>query len=254
MTVATQGIASRVPCTDKQEYPGPIGDPDSHETLHRLLERHPPGKALDVPTGRGGIAMFLRDRGWEVQCGDIDPGHFALKGVAFQCVDLNQSLPFQSGEFDLITCVNAVHRIYNLAGLLREFRRVLKPGGTLYINVHNYADIMCRLRFLFTGSMDTKVNTGGALQTIDDPIAHLRIYVLYPQIANSLEASGFRIEMTRRASVRAYHRLLGPIAWLLRPMGWVIPQRLSIPNHVQTMNSGELCPGGRYVCIVATAI
>lgn len=253
MRVAIPSTECDPAAKQRREYPEPIGDHDSHETLFKLLDRHPPGRALDVPTGLGGVAMFLKDRGWDVQCGDIDPGHFTLKDVPFARVDMNQKLPFQTGEFDLVACVNAVHRIYNMNGLFREFRRILKPGGTLYINVHNYADIMCRLRFLFTGSMDTKVNTGGALQTIDDPIAHVRIGVLYPQIATALEQSGFRIESVHRTSVRSYHRLLTPVAWLLRPFGWMVPAKLAKLNHVAAMNSSELCPGGRYVCIRAIA-
>jgi SAM-dependent methyltransferase len=235
-----------------EAYAPPIGDPSSHEVLRELLKRHRPGRALDAPAGYGGITRFLMDRGWDVRPADVDPGLFQLDDVDLTLLDLNHRLPFSDQEFDLVVCANAIHRIYNISGVIREFHRVLRPGGTLYINMRNYAHILCRVRFFITGSLDTRVNEGGAQQTIVDPAANVRAHVLYPQVANAMERAGFTVETVQAAAVRRSNRLLAPLALPMRLLGRLVPKDRARRDHVRMMNSPALCPGGRYICVAAT--
>ena len=43
------------------------------------------------------------------------------------------SLPYETGFFDLVYCVNAFHHFPDKRGFLSEARKVLKPGGVLAI-------------------------------------------------------------------------------------------------------------------------
>ncbi|MGE0479226.1 MAG: class I SAM-dependent methyltransferase [Phycisphaerae bacterium] len=43
----------------------------------------------------------------------------------------SQFLPFQDGTFDIVTCCNSFHHYPRQAEVVREFRRVLRPGGML---------------------------------------------------------------------------------------------------------------------------
>jgi ubiquinone/menaquinone biosynthesis C-methylase UbiE len=57
----------------------------------------------------------------------------------FVLVD-NLKLPFKDASFDIIYCLSALHHIPSQElrqALLGEFRRVLKPGGTLVLTVWN---------------------------------------------------------------------------------------------------------------------
>lgn len=47
--------------------------------------------------------------------------------------DPSGTLPFKAGEFDLITCFGVLHHIPNVSHVLREFHRVLAPGGVALI-------------------------------------------------------------------------------------------------------------------------
>ena len=78
----------------------------------------------------------------------------------------------------MVVCANALHRLFNVGGAVREFHRVLRPGGRLIVNANNYANVVARLRFLLGGSMDSRVNDGLCQQSIEHPEANLRFYLL----------------------------------------------------------------------------
>lgn len=44
-----------------------------------------------------------------------------------------EHLPFADASFDLLTCSNSFHHYPHQAAVVREFRRVLRPGGRLMI-------------------------------------------------------------------------------------------------------------------------
>jgi SAM-dependent methyltransferase len=48
-------------------------------------------------------------------------------------------LPFADSRFDLVTAIETHYYWPDLAGSMREIRRVLKPGGTLVIIAESYA-------------------------------------------------------------------------------------------------------------------
>src|SRR5262249_36012910 len=152
-------------------------------------------------------------------CADIDPGNFRLPHLPLATVDLNRTLSFKDGEFDAVVCANAVHRLYNPAGCIREFARILRPGGRLYINVNNYSHIGKRLRFLVSASIDNQVNSPIAQQPTDAPEANIRLAVHLPLLCNALERAGLTIERIRPSAMGPAHYLLAPLAFVLTGAG-----------------------------------
>ena len=58
--------------------------------------------------------------------------------VSFQRVDLDARLPFPDASFDAVVSVNTLYALREPQRALAEFRRVLKPRGTLvYANPHD---------------------------------------------------------------------------------------------------------------------
>ena len=57
-------------------------------------------------------------------------------GVSFR-VGSAESLPFEDGEFDLVSFVNVLHHVEDPHTVLMEARRVLRPGGLLLIRDHD---------------------------------------------------------------------------------------------------------------------
>jgi ubiquinone/menaquinone biosynthesis C-methylase UbiE len=101
------------------------------------------GRALEIGAGTGYFALNLLRAGIveSVVCTDISPGMLtALKGNAerLEVADRVQTvacdaeaLPFADQSFDLVCGHAVLHHLPELAGAFSEFRRVLRPGGTL---------------------------------------------------------------------------------------------------------------------------
>lgn len=231
-----------------------IGGEYSHDTLRRVIEGERPSRVLDAPAGTGVMSQFLRERGWDVHCADIDPGHFAAQGFPFEQVDLNRTLPYPDASFDTVVCANGLHRLFNPGGAITQFFRVLKPGGHLHLTINNYASIGKRLRFLIYGSITNTINECRYLQNTDAPEANVRHHLFYPQLAYLLEQAGFQIVSIQAASVTWRHRLMAPLSWLVWLCTLGIAKRAFDRNRVRQTRSMAICGGGKYLYVRAQKV
>jgi ubiquinone/menaquinone biosynthesis C-methylase UbiE len=96
-------------------------------------------RVLDVAAGSGNVALRAVARGAEVVASDLTPESFAggqrearEQGLALEWVEADaQDLPFDDGEFDVVTSsVGAMFAPDHLA-VARELLRVCRPGGTI---------------------------------------------------------------------------------------------------------------------------
>lgn len=92
---------------------------------------------LDVGCGNGAAASYIaRKYKLDVTGVDVDPEQIrlaaenstGLKNIRFLTVDGTQ-LPFQDGEFDVVSTFKTTHHIPNWEDALCEMARVLKPNG-----------------------------------------------------------------------------------------------------------------------------
>ncbi len=106
------------------------------------------GRALDVGAGRGIASYALVKDGFEVTALEPDPsaivGAAAIRslaegqGLAIQVTEeLSEKLPFDDQSFDVVFARAVLHHIGDLDAAMREFRRVLKPGG-LFIAIREH--------------------------------------------------------------------------------------------------------------------
>lgn len=113
--------------------------------LRRMLATLAPRgheRVLDVATGGGHTAAALAPFVAEVVAFDLLPemlheartlfreGHVA--NAACVAGDVHD-LPFAEGAFHLVTCRSAPHHFADLFAACAELRRVLQPGGRLYV-------------------------------------------------------------------------------------------------------------------------
>jgi ubiquinone/menaquinone biosynthesis C-methylase UbiE len=128
------------------EWDNRYGKGERAESVRRVASRFDLGEdavILDVGSGTGAILPRLLEAAgrqgfvcavdYSVEMIRRGRNKFAGRGpVGFQ-VAAAEFLPCRSGRFDHVVCFGLFPHLDNRQAALREFRRVLKPGGTLII-------------------------------------------------------------------------------------------------------------------------
>lgn len=135
-----------------------------------VTRRHPRVTAarsvLDVGCGAGLVLAALREPGRRV-CG-VEMSAEAVRsleerGMEGRAVDLEADrLPFGDGEFDVVLCYDVIEHVFAPGRLLAEIRRVVRPGGAVFLCVPNTLNLFNRMIFLsgrFVDIMDTSHHT-----------------------------------------------------------------------------------------------
>jgi SAM-dependent methyltransferase len=116
---------------------------EEQDRLAALLQLRRGLRVLDIACGSGGPALRLAALfGCSVIGIDIQAEGVAnarrltaerrLTDLArFEQVDASQALPFAEHSFDAILCIDAINHLPDRAATLRDWQRVLAPGGRL---------------------------------------------------------------------------------------------------------------------------
>lgn len=112
-----------------------------HDMLERRVEGVPGASVLDLGSGTGDMLRRFEKRGAERLLGiDVSVGMLevarGLAGDSSRIEYVNssvESLPLADDEFDIALSCIAFHHFPDPEGALAEVRRVLRPGGRLYL-------------------------------------------------------------------------------------------------------------------------
>jgi ubiquinone/menaquinone biosynthesis C-methylase UbiE len=122
---------------DTEFQPAPL-ESETWEVLTRLLGDGT-GSLLDVGCGTGSYTAALAKRGWNPTGIDISEDMLRLaraRGIRAVHADAT-SLPFGDASFDAAISVFTNTDVDDLAAVVREIARVLRPGAPLvYLAVH----------------------------------------------------------------------------------------------------------------------
>lgn len=108
----------------------------------RLLAQISFTRVLDVGTGTGRHALKLARRGASVTALDQSPQMLAVARqvaqserlpIDFRLHSLEDGLPFEANQFDLLICALTLCHVPNLAHTLQEFARVVQDEGHVFI-------------------------------------------------------------------------------------------------------------------------
>jgi SAM-dependent methyltransferase len=114
---------------------------DEFDRFISWLGLTPGGHVLEVASGSGGPALYLAEKsGCRVTGIDASESGVATATraaadanqsgrVSFRLADANASLPFEDESFDAVVCTDSMNHLPDRAGVLREWRRVLRAGG-----------------------------------------------------------------------------------------------------------------------------
>lgn len=225
---------------------------ETHDWVLGALSKERKGTLLDIPAGTGALAVRLRDIGFSVSCCDINPHIFSVQDIGFKKGDLSQSLPYPSESFDFITCIEGLEHVENPFNAVREFYRLLTPGGKLFVSLPNYLNIERRLRFLITG-LFSKVPSPRRLgkERFDD-LSMLHINNLtYPILKLILEHSGFKILHLDRNKKKKRMKWLLPVVWAIRFYCVFWSKEKREEYHLKETLSPQLMMGGNTLILVA---
>jgi SAM-dependent methyltransferase len=123
-----------------------------------ILDVLPVGDALDAACGTGRFAARLATRGHRVVGVDsspemLDVARTNVPGAEFHLGDLDE-LPVLDASVDLVVCALALAHVPDVAPVMAEFARVIRPGGHVVISdVHH--------ELVFRGSVTRALGPNG---------------------------------------------------------------------------------------------
>ncbi|PYP83654.1 MAG: methyltransferase type 11 [Blastocatellia bacterium AA13] len=113
--------------------------------LDRAMRRRGNPRLLDVGCGTGYSLAWLRERYQSSAAFGVDVSMHAAalwkrRSVDTVAVASADSLPFESGKFDLVTCFDVIYQLdeTRAAAAFAEVNRVLTPGGLFFIREPAY--------------------------------------------------------------------------------------------------------------------
>ncbi len=233
----------------------PLSRNEIHEKILEMMGQEPRGRVLDVPTGTGILANRLRKMGFEVSCCDINPSFFSIPDLEMKIGDLNQSLPYPDEYFDYLICLDGIEHLENPYNAVREFGRIVKKGGRIYLSTPNYLNIERRLRFLFMGTF-SKIPTHETVREIwkgDLSMVHLSP-INFPLLKFAMEHYGFRILRLERDKVKRRMSWLLPMVWLIRLYVLLASSKRRQIYRLNETTQDEIIMGGNTLIIVGEKV
>jgi len=97
-------------------------------------------KILDAGCGNGEFSEFIKNMGFDVVGIDIsvsavEKAKTRNPGIDFRVQSVEDLLPFNDGEFDVIWSTEVLEHVFDVHSCLCQFNRILKPDGQLILTV-----------------------------------------------------------------------------------------------------------------------
>jgi 2-polyprenyl-3-methyl-5-hydroxy-6-metoxy-1,4-benzoquinol methylase len=101
------------------------------------------GKLLDMGSGTGAFAGYMKKAGWQVTGLEPDEGARKVAYEEFGVVlsDTSSFYELAPAQFDVITLWHVLEHVHELQSYVQQLKKLLKPTGKLIIAVPNYTSV-----------------------------------------------------------------------------------------------------------------
>lgn len=180
-------------------------------------------EVLEVGVNPGHFTELLVGAGFRVRGVDLDPERrrdlWRRLGVEVRRVNLEREpLPFDAATFDWVVFSEVIeHLVYSPLPVLREFWRVLRPGGRVLITTPNELYLKSRLRTILRAILWTSLT----------PRAEFRHQML--------------LEGEARYTTHARTYTMDELTWLVEQAGFrIVQRRFEAPRERVGLEAGRL--------------
>ena len=109
-------------------------------------------KIVDFPAGNGITSRLIKEIGATPYPFDLFPEYFNVEGIDCQRANITSGIPLEQSIADAVICQEGIEHFSDQLNALKEFNRILKPGGTLLVTTPNYSNIRAKLSYLLSES------------------------------------------------------------------------------------------------------
>ena len=228
--------------------------PKARESIHKVIvdwfSNQPRGKLLDAPAGYGHLSMRLKELGFEVICGEIEPEIFKVPEIKCIFTDLNRRIQAADESFDYVCCVDGLEHMTDPYRAVEEFSRVLRTDGVGIFSIPNYSNIEKRFRYFIKGSL-TKPKTvedykNAGLNLFDFHNSPLTITIL----DFIFGINGLKIEAILRDKVKKKQYLFYPLVLVLRIIARLSSDHSRRKNRYDITLRNEVIFGGNTLIFI----
>jgi len=207
--------------------------------VERVLARfaQPGERAIDLGAGSGLLATRMRELEWNVMGADKGVRGFKA-ALPFQEVDLNDrefSKKIGEGQFSMVTAVEVIEHVEAPINLLRNARRLLKPGGRVVITTPNVDNVSARVKFLLTER----------IRMMDETSEPTHISPVFWDLFQRqfLPLAGLRVQEHHFHPANGYIGTRRRYSWMMRGLSWFVRGECKFgDNHIFVLQAREETP------------
>lgn len=235
-----------------RQFPG-FSRSEIHPIVATMITQHPRGSILDFPAGAGALSWRLHNDGFQITAADKVVNSFLNPELPVVEADLNTRFPFPDETFDYACFVEGPEHVENVFHCFREFSRILKPGGMLFLSMPNYSNLQNRLKDLIYGVSEPVVDWDG----LHSDYAGDNRYMIhinrlhYPMLRMALEFAGLQVHEMRKDKTKRKQQALLPLAALIYSITKARGARGQKKYWMHETNSPTILMGGNTLILSA---
>ncbi|HVO33130.1 MAG TPA: class I SAM-dependent methyltransferase [Elusimicrobiota bacterium] len=168
-----------------------------HNFYLSLVERYlpPPGRLLDIGSGKGALLAAAQKRGWTPVGYDVDPSSVERVGRHLG-VDIRSgdffAVDWPAQHFDVVTMHHVLEHLKDPLPYLRRVRSLLRAGGIFFLVLPNIRSVSSSIKFWMEKRGWRRRRVGAYYDT-----EHHLWYFTPATLRHLLEREGFEILRVR---------------------------------------------------------